>query len=105
ALENNELLSHHGGVVPLVRLSDAFGVARPVGTFPALVVGEGGQAVALAADRVLGLREVVVRPLADPLLQVPGLAGATELGDGRPVLILDAVGLVRLSRARRRPTA
>jgi two-component system chemotaxis sensor kinase CheA len=103
-LENNELLRHRGGVLPLLRLSDLFGAARPAGAFPALVVGEGGQAVALAADRVLGVREVVVRPLADPLVQAPGLAGATELGDGRAVLILDATGLARLARGRRRPT-
>jgi two-component system, chemotaxis family, sensor kinase CheA len=105
ALENNELVRHHGGVLPLVRLADVLGGGRPAGPFPALVAGEGGAAVALAADRVLGLREVVVRPLADPLVQVPGLAGATELGDGRPVLILDPVGLVRFARARRRATA
>ena len=59
-------------------------------------------AIALAVDRVLGLREVVVRQLTDPLVQVPGLAGATELGDGRAILILDAVGLVRFARTRRR---
>ena len=100
-LENNELLRHRGGVVPLVRLTDLFGTPRPSSGFPALVVGEGGRAVALAADRVLGLREVVVRPLADPLVQGPGLAGATELGDGRAVLILDAAGLARLARGRR----
>jgi two-component system chemotaxis sensor kinase CheA len=91
--------------LPLVRLADVLGGGRPVGAFPALVAGEGGSTVALAADRVLGLREVVVRPLADPLVQVPGLAGATELGDGRPVLILDPVGLARSARARRRTTA
>jgi two-component system chemotaxis sensor kinase CheA len=31
----------------------------------------------------------VVRAIRDPLIQAPGVAGATELGDGRPVLILD----------------
>jgi two-component system chemotaxis sensor kinase CheA len=102
-LENNELLPHRGGVLPLVRLSDVFGLGRPAGAFVALVVGDGG-GVALAADRVLGLREVVVRPLADPLVQVPGIAGATELGDGRAVLILDTAGLARGARAPRRPT-
>jgi two-component system, chemotaxis family, sensor kinase CheA len=101
AFENNELLRLRGGVVPLVRLTDLFGAPRPEGGFPALVVGEGGRAVALATDRVLGLREVVVRPLADPLVQSPGLAGATELGDGRAVLILDPAGLARAARSRR----
>jgi two-component system chemotaxis sensor kinase CheA len=102
ALENNELLRHHGGVVSLLRLSDLFGASRPSGSFPALIVGEGAQAVALAVDRVLGLREIVVRQLSDPLVQAPGLAGATELGDGRAILILDAIGLARYARTRRR---
>jgi two-component system chemotaxis sensor kinase CheA len=102
ALENNELVRHHGGVLPLLRLTDLFGAPRPSGAFPALVVGEGVHAVALAVDRVLGLREIVVRRLSDPLVQAPGLAGATELGDGRAILILDAAGLARYSRTRRR---
>lgn len=99
-LENNELVRYRGGVLPLLRLGDVFGVPRPAGVFVALVTGEGGAAVALAADRAVGLREVVVRPLADPLVQVPGIGGATDLGDGRPILILDPGGLARLARRR-----
>jgi len=100
ALENNELVRYRGGVLPLVRLGDVFGAQRPVGVFVALVTGEGTAAVALAVDRALGLREVVVRALADPLVQVPGIGGATELGDGRPILILDPGALARLARRR-----
>ena len=47
----------------------------------------------LAVDRVHTQREIVVRSIADPLLQVPGISGATELGDGRPVLILDPIAI------------
>ncbi len=103
ALENNEILSYHGGVLPLLRLTAFFGSpTRPEGAFYALVVGEGIQAVGIAVDRVLGLREIVVRPLADPLVQVPGVGGATELGDGRAVLILDTAALARAARRQRR---
>jgi two-component system chemotaxis sensor kinase CheA len=102
-LERNELIRFRGRAVPLVRIGDVFGAPRPAGAFVALVVGDGAETVALGADRAIGLREVVVRALADPLIQAPGLAGATELGDGRPILILDAVSLTRL--ARRRPSA
>ena len=56
---------------------------------------------ALAVDRLLGLREIVVRRLVDPLIQAPGLAGATELGDGRAILIIDATSLARYARAGR----
>jgi two-component system chemotaxis sensor kinase CheA len=36
---------------------------------------------------------VVVRPLEDPLGRVPGVTGATDLGDGRPTLVLDLYAL------------
>ncbi|SKB15529.1 hypothetical protein PL11201_720002 [Planktothrix sp. PCC 11201] len=48
-------------------------------------------------DRVTGLREIVVNPLTDPLVQVMGIAGATELGDRRVVLILDVAAVLRCS--------
>jgi chemotaxis protein histidine kinase CheA len=34
-------------------------------------------------------------------LKVPGISGATELGDGRAVLILDSVSLTQTAKARR----
>ncbi len=46
-----------------------------------------------ALDRVIGQQEAVVRPLIDPFVQVPGVAGATDLGDGKPTLVLDLVAL------------
>jgi two-component system chemotaxis sensor kinase CheA len=55
----------------------------------------------LVVDRLLGLREIVVHPVADPLVNMPGVAGATELGDGRVSLILDAAALVQLAHERR----
>ncbi|HEY3788182.1 MAG TPA: chemotaxis protein CheW, partial [Urbifossiella sp.] len=102
-LEQNELLRHRGGVLPLIRLADLFGCSRRAGTFPALIVGIPGQSAALGADSIVGFQEVVVQPLADPLVQVRGFTGATELGDGRAILILDVAGLLRQYRGRGRP--
>jgi two-component system chemotaxis sensor kinase CheA len=62
--------------------------------FHAFVIGSGASAAGIAVDRILGQREIVVRAINDPLIQARGIAGATELGDGRVVLILDANGLV-----------
>ncbi|MBX9652538.1 chemotaxis protein CheA [bacterium] len=97
-LENNELIRHHHGVLPLLRLSDVFRLPRATGNCVALIIGEGAATFALAADRAVGLREVVVRAITDPLVEITGIAGATELGDGRPILILDPIGLMRLAR-------
>ena len=59
-----------------------------------LVIGDETNSVGLAVDRILGQREIVVRAIKDPLAQSQGIAGATELGDQRVVLILD-IGALR----------
>jgi two-component system chemotaxis sensor kinase CheA len=57
------------------------------------MVRSGENPVGLIVDGVEGLREIVVRPLMDPLVRQRGLGGATELGDRRAVLILDTKSL------------
>jgi len=102
ALENNELITHRGTTLPVIRLARLFGVAeRPRQRMHAIVVGTGLAAVGILVDRISGQREIVVKTLRDPLVKVAGISGATELGDGRLVLILDAAGLVRNLRVRR----
>lgn len=98
-LENNELVPHRGRSLPLVRLDTLFGLRgeRPH-RLHAFVIGTGQDGVALGVDRILGQREIVVRAMSDALLKVDGVSGATELGDGRVVLILDGAALVRQAR-------
>ena len=59
----------------------------------ALLVRRNHEPIAFGVDRMLGQQEVVVRPLEDPLVHVPGVAGATDLGDGQPTLVLDLPAL------------
>jgi two-component system chemotaxis sensor kinase CheA len=100
-IENNELLNYRTGALPLLRLSQHFGSTSLTNEgHYVLVTGEGKQGIGIVVDRVLGLREIVVRPLTDRLVQVPGISGATELGDGRVVLILDTANLSRVVRRR-----
>ena len=100
-MENNSVLSYRGKVVPLVDLSEVFNLPSPPGARRhVLIVGNDLNPSGLLVDRVLGLREIVVHPIADPLIAVPGVSGATELADGRVSLILDAAALVRGSRDR-----
>ena len=93
-LENNEIISYRGKVLPLLRLARVFEMNYQRGErFHVLVIGEETNAVGLAVDRILGQREIVVRAIKDPLAQSRGIAGATELGDQRVVLILDISAL------------
>ena len=93
-LENNEIISYRGGVLPLLRLARLFDLGdQPEKPFHVFVIGSGAHALGLAVERVIGQREIVVRGLNDPLVKVTGVAGATDLGDGRVVLILDVAAL------------
>jgi two-component system chemotaxis sensor kinase CheA len=100
-VENHEIAPYRGGILPLVRLSRVFGL--PESRRPSLhvfVIGQGLSAAGLVVDRIEGQREIVVRPISDPLVKVPGVTGATDLGNGRVVLILDPV---RIAAAVPRP--
>jgi two-component system chemotaxis sensor kinase CheA len=88
------LLERRGEAIPFVPLAAALAFdARSSRSVHALVVRRGADAVAFGLDRVVGQQEAVVRPLLDPLVQVPGVAGSTDLGDGRATLVLDLASL------------
>ncbi|MFS2020900.1 response regulator, partial [Massilia sp. CT11-108] len=60
---------------------------------PVLVLRSGNTRVAVRVDEVLGNREVVIKNIGPQLARMPGIAGATVLGSGEIVLILDPVQL------------
>jgi two-component system chemotaxis sensor kinase CheA len=87
------LIERRGRIMPLLPLAAVLRLAVPGTGRKVLIVRRGASAMAFGVDRMLGQQEVVVRPLDDDLVRVPGVAGATDLGDGRPTLVLDLVGL------------
>jgi two-component system, chemotaxis family, sensor kinase CheA len=99
SLEAGEVTLSRGATLPIVRLANVLGIAvKPQARYHALVIRSGQDAVGLLVDRVISQREIVVRTTADPLIRVDGIAGATDLGDGRAVLILDVVAVARGAR-------
>src|SRR5690606_14634852 len=62
---------------------------------PLLLVRSGELRVAVAIDQILGNREIVVKPVGPQVASVPGIFGATIMGDGSVVVILDVAPLVR----------
>ncbi|HDS1734771.1 Hpt domain-containing protein [Pseudomonas sp. BP8] len=76
------------------------GVARPslLGQsvpLPVVLVHSHDQSFAIQVDSLSPSREIVVKSLGPQFAAVPGLSGATLLGDGRVVLILDLLGQLR----------
>ena len=69
---------------------------------PVILVRAGEHSAALVTDELVGSREIVVKSLGPQIAGIRGIAGATILGDGRIVVILDVGALVR-SEWRTRP--
>ena len=96
-----DVVSVRGEALPLVRLHQLFSIPTAM-TDPCrgltVIMECGGQRTALLVDELLGQQQVVVKSLEAHYRKVPGVLGATILGDGRPALILDAAGLVQAAR-------
>jgi len=85
------------GLYPLASVLERVAV-RPFETeqpLPIILAQAGNYSAAFVADELLGNREVVVKSIGTFLSNVTGISGATILGDGDVVLILDTVGLSR----------
>ena len=83
------MVQRRGHAVSVLSLGAVLALDGSGGARKAMVTRCRGERVAFVVDRMLGRHEVVVRPIDDPLVRVPGVAGATDLGTGRPTLVLD----------------
>ncbi|MCL6414133.1 Hpt domain-containing protein [Aestuariirhabdus sp. Z084] len=72
------------------------GVTTPL---PVLLTRGAEHSVALQVDSLAGSREIVVKSMGSQFAGVDGVSGATILGDGRVVIILDLVAMIRSSFA------
>lgn len=81
--------------LPLLRLDEVLQVpGRGNGSHYVVVVERDQQKVGLMVDSLIGQEEIVIKSLPGFLGKIPGLAGATILGGGEVVLILDVPNLV-----------
>jgi len=95
--ERGELLDLRGASVPLCRLGDLFRwPANESGATEqhVVVLASTSRRLGLAVDRMLGQQAVVIKPLGPSLRAARGIAGATDLGDQRLSLVVDAVAVV-----------
>jgi chemosensory pili system protein ChpA (sensor histidine kinase/response regulator) len=72
---------------------------------PVLLVHYNDRRIAVLVDTMAGTREIVVKSLGAQFAAVQGVSGATILGDGRVVLILDLLAPIRAMQARIAPTS
>ena len=102
-----EILNLRGEALPILRLSEEFGL----GATPrdqkqyAVVLGMGDAHIALLVDRLEGQQDAVIKPVLGPLRTLRGVAGATELGAQQAVLVLDVSALIEDGGRRREARA
>lgn len=100
-LARGEVISLRGEIVPLIRLDSLLnlrpGLARNQDAL-LVIVEDQGRKYSLAVDELLGQQQVVIKNLEANFQKVPGVAGATILGDGRVALILDINSLCAMTQ-------
>ncbi len=97
------LVAVRGEQLPLVRLEDVVRLPASASERPlplCLVVEVDNRRAALLVDSLVGQQQLVVKSLETNLHRVPGVAGATILGDGRVALILDVSSITRTHASR-----
>jgi len=96
-VEGREVMTLRGGTLPLCRLDQLFGL-QSGGPPPAkryVVVSRlGARQVGFVVDQLHGQQDIVIKALGKSLSGVRGFAGATDLGDQRVALVLDAPALL-----------
>jgi two-component system chemotaxis sensor kinase CheA len=96
-----EVVHVRGEYLPLVALHKLFNI-QPKITNPAegiLVLLEAeGRKVALFVDELVGQHQVVIKSLETNYRKVPGVSGATIMGDGRVAMIIDVGALLKLAK-------
>lgn len=105
-IDGHEVLRLREKVLPLIRIDEVLGLRQvserdPQARLFVFVIDLGdGRDVGIAVERLHGEQELVLKTVDDELIQSAVVAGASILGDGRVVLILDADEIVRQSTRR-----
>ncbi|PYV82380.1 MAG: hybrid sensor histidine kinase/response regulator, partial [Acidobacteria bacterium] len=98
---NRETIRLHGQALSLVRLKDVLDLSRTSGSnhskeaVQLLVLGSAENRIAFLVDEIIGEQEVLVKGLGKQLSRVRNIAGATILGAGRVVPILNVPDLLK----------
>lgn len=99
-VENRETINISGQAVSLARLGDLLAIPgksgeNPIDYQPVVILSVAEKRIAIAVDQIVGVQEVLAKPLGSQLSRVKNIAGATVLGNGSVVPILNVNDLLR----------
>jgi two-component system, chemotaxis family, sensor kinase CheA len=98
-VERREVFAMRNITVPLLRLADAFHLSdhraeTPDSKWFVVVTRSGEKVAGILVDSLVRQQEVVIKSIGERLKTIPGIAGATEVGEGEIVLVIDVGTLI-----------
>src|SRR5437773_811497 len=106
-VERREVFTLRDYTLPLLRLSDAFGLnssreETPDTKWFVVVTRSGDKVAGILVDALVRQQEVVIKSIGERLKTIPGIAGATEVGEGEIELVIDVGSLIEAFGGRAR---
>jgi two-component system, chemotaxis family, sensor kinase CheA len=98
-LEGHEIFNLRGEVLPIYRLNKIIGLSdkKDLEEFPVVIVNFNSRKLGFIVDDMIGKHETVIKTLEKNFRNIPGLTGASIMGDGTIILVLDIPGLIELT--------
>lgn len=99
-VERKEVYRLRDLTIPLLRLSDAFGLdddrgsESPDDKWFVVVTRSGDRLIGILVDALVRQQEIVIKSVGERLKSIPGIAGATEIGENEIVLVVDLGSLI-----------
>lgn len=98
-LEGNEIINLRGEVLPIYRLNRILGLQDKTEReeSPVVIVQYKGRKLGFMVDELVGKRETVIKSLEKNFRNIKGLTGASIMGDGTIIMVLDIPGIVEIA--------
>lgn len=92
------MMDYRGTMIPILSLREVF--ASPTWeeepeSYSVVLIRKGDKLAGLIVDDFIGHQEIVLKSLGNYFTQIPGISGATILGDGKVALVIDCNTLIR----------
>lgn len=98
-LMHNEAIIYQESNIPIIRLSHLFHQkASSLNKLPIVIISKGNERLGLVVDQLLDTKEVIIKPLNRSIRNIKYFSGATLIGSGQMILILDAAYLLQLKK-------
>lgn len=98
-LEGHEIINLRGEVLPIYRLNKIIGLADKIDMeeAPVVIVNYNSRKLGFIVDELIGKHETVIKTLEKNYKNIKGLTGASIMGDGTIILVLDIGGLIDIT--------